>query len=145
MEEMSYVLTKHFLLGFMFPFFSLPLISNLPAAGISHFLPAAIKFPGCFSTYRFIFLFSLARFRIMYEWMSFIRGNKTRYLYIRLDFRRLPGPVFDARDDPRGMSAGSFSRTAAGNRAYLYILTVSSDLAYKASLAAAISLFMSLL
>ena len=58
---------KHFLLGFMFPFFSLPLISNLPAAGISHFLPAAIKFPGCFSTYKFIFLFSLARFRIMYE------------------------------------------------------------------------------
>ena len=33
----------------------------------------------------------------------------------RLDFRRLPGPVFDP---PRGMSAGSFSRTAAGNRAY---------------------------
>ena len=30
----------------------------------------------------------------------------------RLDFRRLPGPVF------RRMSAGSFSRTAAGNRAY---------------------------
>jgi len=34
----------------------------------------------------------------------------------RLDFRRLPGPAFDP---PRreGMSAGSFSRTAAGNRA----------------------------
>ena len=32
----------------------------------------------------------------------------------RLDFRRLQGPVFDP---PRGMSAGSFSRTAAGNRA----------------------------
>ena len=30
----------------------------------------------------------------------------------RLDFRLLPGPVFD-----RGMSAGSFSRTASGNRA----------------------------
>ena len=30
----------------------------------------------------------------------------------RLDFSRLQGPVF------RGMSAGSFSRTAAGNRAY---------------------------
>ena len=29
------------------------------------------------------------------------------------DFRRLPGPVFD-------MSAGSFSRTTAGNRAYVY-------------------------
>ena len=29
----------------------------------------------------------------------------------RLDFRRLPGPVL--------MSAGSFSRTAAGNRAYV--------------------------
>ena len=33
---------------------------------------------------------------------------------VRLDFRRLPGPVFD----PPRMSAGSFSRTAAGNRAY---------------------------
>ena len=41
----------------------------------------------------------------------------------RLDFRCLPGPVFDP---PRremiggggGMSAGSFSRTAAGNRAF---------------------------
>ena len=33
----------------------------------------------------------------------------------RLDFRRLPGPVFD----PPRMSAGSFSRTAAGNRAYV--------------------------
>ena len=33
----------------------------------------------------------------------------------RLDFRRLPGPVLIL---PRGMSAGSFSRTAAGNRAY---------------------------
>ena len=40
----------------------------------------------------------------------------------RLDFRRLPGPVFDPpRRETlfRGMSAGSFSRTAAGNRAYL--------------------------
>ena len=45
---------------------------------------------------------------------------------IRLDFRRLPGPVFDPprrerervrRELFRGMSAGSFSRTAAGNRA----------------------------
>ena len=40
-----------------------------------------------------------------------------RGLNSRLDFRRLPGPVFDP---PRkelfwGMSAGSFSRTAAGN------------------------------
>ena len=37
----------------------------------------------------------------------------------RLDFRRLPGPVFDPprRELFRGMSAGSFSRTAAGNRA----------------------------
>ena len=34
----------------------------------------------------------------------------------RLDFRRLPGPVFDP---PRGMNVGSFSRTAAGNRAYV--------------------------
>ena len=34
---------------------------------------------------------------------------------LRLDFRRLPGPVFDP---PRKMSAGSFSRTAAGNRGY---------------------------
>ena len=32
----------------------------------------------------------------------------------RLDFHRLPGPVFDRR-----MSVGSFSRTAAGNRAYV--------------------------
>ena len=46
----------------------------------------------------------------------------------RLDFRRLPGPVFDSprrerREEReelfRGMSAGSFSQTAAGNRAYL--------------------------
>ena len=37
--------------------------------------------------------------------------------YLRLDFRRLPGPVLD----PRGMSAGSSSRTAAGNRAYTYL------------------------
>ena len=38
--------------------------------------------------------------------------------WVRLDFRRLPGPVFDP---PRGMSAGSFSRTAAGNRAYSWV------------------------
>ena len=44
-------------------------------------------------------------------------------LYVRLDFRRLPGPVFDPpRRDECGMSVGSFSRTAAGNRAYLYVL-----------------------
>ena len=35
----------------------------------------------------------------------------------RLDFRRLPGPVFDPPSFV-GMSAGSFSRTAAGNQAY---------------------------
>ena len=35
-----------------------------------------------------------------------------RVTKLRLDFHRLPGPVFDR------MSAGSFSRTAAGNRAY---------------------------
>ena len=42
--------------------------------------------------------------------------------YARLDFRRLPGPVFDPprKELFRGMSAGSFSRTAAGNRAYCY-------------------------
>ena len=34
----------------------------------------------------------------------------------RLDFRRVPGPVSDP--PPRGMSAGSFSRLTAGNRAY---------------------------
>ena len=39
----------------------------------------------------------------------------------RLDFRRLPGPVLilpEERPPSGGMSAGSFSRTAAGNRAY---------------------------
>ena len=36
----------------------------------------------------------------------------------RLDFRRLPGPVFDPPRSFGGMSVGSFSRTAAGNRAY---------------------------
>ena len=37
---------------------------------------------------------------------------------VRLDFHRLPGPVFDPpRREIRGMSVGSFSRTAAGNRA----------------------------
>ena len=37
----------------------------------------------------------------------------------RLDFRRLHGAVFDPprRELFRGISAGSFSRTAAGNRA----------------------------
>ena len=40
-----------------------------------------------------------------------INANVYRH---RLDFRRLPGPVFDP---PRRESAGSFSRTAAGNRA----------------------------
>ena len=36
---------------------------------------------------------------------------------LRLDFCRLPGPVLIPRSFG-GMSAGSFSRTAAGNRAY---------------------------
>ena len=37
----------------------------------------------------------------------------------RLDFRRLPGPVLILPEERLlgGMSAGSFSRTAAGNRA----------------------------
>ena len=50
---------------------------------------------------------------IVTAWKLF-SGSTSSY---RLDFRRLPGPVFDP---PRreGMSAGSFSRTAAGNRAY---------------------------
>ena len=45
---------KHLLLGPMFPFFKLPLIFNLLAASISHFLPADIKISGCFST-KFVF------------------------------------------------------------------------------------------
>ena len=37
----------------------------------------------------------------------------------KLDFRRLPGPVLILPSSSfGGMSAGSFSRTAAGNRAY---------------------------
>ena len=36
---------------------------------------------------------------------------------ISADFRRLPGPVFHPLSSFGGMSAGSFSRTAAGNRA----------------------------
>ena len=50
---------------------------------------------------------------IVTAWKLF-SGSTSSY---RLDFRRLPGPVFDP---PRreGMSAGSFSRPAAGNRAY---------------------------
>ena len=35
---------------------------------------------------------------------------------ISADFRRLPGPVFHPLSSFVGMSAGSFSRTAAGNR-----------------------------
>ena len=49
-------------------------------------------------------------------------GSWTNFIFqleIRLDFRRLPSPVFDPprKELFRGMSAGSFSRTAAGNRA----------------------------
>ena len=38
----------------------------------------------------------------------------------RLDFRRLPGPVLILPEESSfgGISAGSFSRTAAGNRAW---------------------------
>ena len=49
---------------------------------------------------------------IVKKWITSISSS----LLSRLDFRRLPGPVFDP---PRRMSAGSFSRTAVGNRAYL--------------------------
>ena len=38
-------------------------------------------------------------------------------IHFRLDFRRLSGPVFD----PARMSEGSFSPTAVGNRAYIYL------------------------
>ena len=46
---------EHLLLGPMFPFFFLlPLIFNLLATSISHFLPADMKLSGCFST-KFVF------------------------------------------------------------------------------------------
>ena len=46
--------------------------------------------------------------------LSYKFGSVKAY---RLDFRRLPGPVFDPprREAFGGMSVGSFSRTAAGN------------------------------
>ena len=52
------------------------------------------------------------------NWQSRLNLTVFQWFYHdnpRLDFRRLPGPIFDP---PRGMRAGSFSRTAAGNRAY---------------------------
>ena len=87
MEEISYVLTKNLLVGFMFSlFFSLPLIFNSLAASISsHFLLGAIKFSFCFPTKFVSFVFCLSLQLQFSECMNKCPGledNKTRPLYI---------------------------------------------------------------
>ena len=73
-------------------------------------------FCSCFSLrcdYAHIFIFKMPK---IWVGRTTLEGEKKRIALLpciphRLDFRRLPGPVFD--------SAGSFSRTAARNRAYI--------------------------